>query len=151
MIKDVLKDARTRKGLKQEEVASLIKVAKQTYLKWENGATEPKASQVAALAKVLGITPNEICVGKLTKRYSLENFIYEMMKHPVRSELETLKCWEHIPDHEAYFADLNAIKKEDKDILQDNQSKDWGQTKIVTSEEAMHMMTREVAEQFHDK
>ena len=31
MIHDVLKEARTRKGLKQEEVASLIKVAKQTY------------------------------------------------------------------------------------------------------------------------
>ncbi|UXK10485.1 helix-turn-helix transcriptional regulator [Shewanella putrefaciens] len=151
MIKDVLKDARTRKGLKQEEVASLIKVAKQTYLKWENGATEPKASQVAALAKVLGITPNEICVGKLTKRYSLENFIYEMLKHPVRSELETLKCWEHIPDHEAYFADLNAIKKDDCTIQQSNESQGWGSTKVLTSEEEMHLITNEVKEQLYER
>jgi transcriptional regulator with XRE-family HTH domain len=113
MIKDVLKEARARKGLKQEDVANLIKVAKQTYLKWENGATEPKASQVMLLSKALGITPTEICSGKLCRRYSLEEFIYALLKHPVRSELETLKCWEHIPDHEAYFRALENMTEED--------------------------------------
>ncbi|WP_445947067.1 helix-turn-helix transcriptional regulator, partial [Shewanella sp.] len=52
MLKDVLKEARHRRGLKQEDVAKLVKVAKQTYLKWENGTTEPKASQVKDLALV---------------------------------------------------------------------------------------------------
>jgi len=113
MIKDVLKEARTRKGLKQEEVANLIKVAKQTYLKWENGTTEPKASQVAALAHVLGITPTEICIGKLNKRYSLDTFIFELIKRNVRSELETLRTWELIPDHEEFFRSLDNETEDD--------------------------------------
>ena len=113
MLKDVLKDARHRKGLKQEEVASLVKVAKQTYLKWENGTTEPKASQVKDLALVLGITPNEICSGKLYKRYSLEDFIYELTRVQARRELETLKSWKHIQDHERFFHDLDNETEED--------------------------------------
>ncbi|HCD12815.1 MAG TPA: transcriptional regulator [Shewanella sp.] len=119
MIKDVLKEARTRKGLKQEEVANLIKVAKQTYLKWENGATEPKASQVAALANVLGITPTEICLGKLNKRYSLEAFIYELTKRSVRSELETLRCWELIQDHDEFFRSLDNEDEDDFETTRD--------------------------------
>jgi transcriptional regulator with XRE-family HTH domain len=113
VIKDVLKEARTQKGLKQEDVANLIKVAKQTYLKWENGATEPKASQIKALANVLGISPNEICQGKLYKRYSLEDFIYELSRRNHRSELETLRYWEQIPDHEMFFKSLDDETEED--------------------------------------
>lgn len=129
MIKDVLKEARLRKNLKQEDVANLIKIAKQTYLKWENGVTEPKASQVTELAKVLGITANEICQGKLNNRYSLQDYIYELTKLQVRSELETLKCWEHIPDHEAFFRDILdeaegnfAFQHEINDMLKKNES-----------------------------
>lgn len=107
MLKDVLKEARNKKGLKQEDVASLIKVSKQTYLKWENGTTEPKASQVYALANVLGITPNEICSGKLNVRYSLEEFIYELIKASSRQETETVSTWKHVPDHEKFFYHLN--------------------------------------------
>jgi transcriptional regulator with XRE-family HTH domain len=115
MLKDVLKEARNRKGLKQDDVANLIKVAKQTYLKWENGTTEPKASQVSALAKVLEITPNEICNGRLYKRYTLEQFIYELMRHNARGEIETLKAWEHVPDHEVYFRELGNPTREEND------------------------------------
>ncbi|MBJ6954726.1 helix-turn-helix transcriptional regulator, partial [Vibrio cholerae] len=39
MLKDVLKAARLSAGLTQEQVAQKVKVAKQTYLKWENGET----------------------------------------------------------------------------------------------------------------
>ncbi|WP_144207734.1 helix-turn-helix transcriptional regulator [Shewanella donghaensis] len=115
MLKDVLKDARNRKGLKQEDVANSIKVAKQTYLKWENGTTEPKASQVMALSHVLDITPNEICSGRLNKRYSLEEFIYQLMTHQARGEMETLKAWEHVPDHEIYFQELSNPTREEDD------------------------------------
>lgn len=113
MLKDVLKTARTNKLLKQEDVANAINVTKQTYLKWENGATEPKASQIVALAKVLGITPNEICSGELYNRYSLDRFILEIHKSGIRSEMETLKTWEFIANHEGFINALNNLTQDD--------------------------------------
>lgn len=106
MLKDVLRTARTNKNLKQEDVANAVKVSKQTYLKWENGATEPKASQIQELSKVLDISPNEICRGKIYKRYSLDEFILEIYRNDVQDNIETLKAWEHIEDHEAFFNDI---------------------------------------------
>jgi len=107
MLKDVLKEARNNRLLKQEDVAKAINVTKQTYLKWENGVTEPKASQIVELAKVLGITPNEICGGYLNERLPLERFIMEIHKSQVSSEMETLKMWEHITDHKLFIHALN--------------------------------------------
>ncbi|GGI93555.1 helix-turn-helix transcriptional regulator [Shewanella gelidii] len=113
MLKDVLREARSKKNLKQEDVANILNITKQTYLKWENGATEPKASQIAALAKALDITPNEICQGELYTRYSLDQFIIELTATNARSELETLASWEHIPDHKAYLERLSIPSAED--------------------------------------
>lgn len=45
-----LREAREHRGLTQREVASDIGVTVQTYQSWESGRTEPRASQVAALA-----------------------------------------------------------------------------------------------------
>lgn len=111
MLKDVLKEARTRKGLKQEEVADMVKVAKQTYLKWENGATEPKASQILSLSKALGVSPNEICQGKLNHRYPLDEFIIKQAVLGKSREIETLRAWEHIANHDAYFASLEGTER----------------------------------------
>lgn len=111
MLKDVLREARTKKGLKQEEVAELVKVAKQTYLKWENGATEPKASQILNLSKVLDVTPNEICEGKLYHRYPLDEFIIKQSIIGKPREIETLRIWENIADHDAYFASLEQTER----------------------------------------
>lgn len=44
MIGSVLKEARALRNLCQPEVARLVGVTKQTYLKWENDTTEPKAT-----------------------------------------------------------------------------------------------------------
>ena len=52
MIGSVLKEARALKNLSQPEVARLVGVTKQTYLKWENDTTEPKATKISKLAKV---------------------------------------------------------------------------------------------------
>jgi transcriptional regulator with XRE-family HTH domain len=115
MLEDVLKDARSNKKLKQEDVANAINVTKQTYLKWENGTTEPKASQIAALAKVLDITPNEICGGYLYKRYTLDKFITEVYKSGVTPEMETLKVWNFIANHEGFIHELNNLDQTDLD------------------------------------
>lgn len=65
MLKDVLKHARIAMGLKQSDVAKEIGVTPQTYLKWENGHSEPKISQVGKLSNVLQVTVEEICKGEV--------------------------------------------------------------------------------------
>ncbi|EGP0398044.1 helix-turn-helix transcriptional regulator [Salmonella enterica] len=77
MLKDVLKSRRNALQLKQAEVAKYVKVTPQTYLKWESGEYEPKASQVRKLAEILHVTESEICKGYLYNEngYDLINFM----------------------------------------------------------------------------
>jgi len=63
-IGDTLKNRRIELGIKQEAVAEEMGVTVQTIYKWEKGTTEPKASQVSKLGKVLKLTEKEICQGK---------------------------------------------------------------------------------------
>ncbi|MBF4243318.1 helix-turn-helix transcriptional regulator [Vibrio anguillarum] len=64
MLKDVLKEMRERKQLKQSEVAEHVGVTAQTYMKWENGKNEPKASDIKKLAEILCVSESEICRGQ---------------------------------------------------------------------------------------
>lgn len=63
MLKDVLKLRREVQNLKQSEVAEFVGVTPQTYMKWENGKNEPKASNIKKLAEILKISESEICQG----------------------------------------------------------------------------------------
>lgn len=120
MLKDVIKSARIEKGYTQEEIANLVKVAKQTYLKWENGETEPKATQIKLLATHLNITPNEICFGERHKKMNLEDFIVNSMLINVPQQLITMYSWKMIPDHEKFFSEMKNINKDDyyEDIVE---------------------------------
>jgi transcriptional regulator with XRE-family HTH domain len=62
-LKDVIKEARVKQNLKQDDAAEMVGVPVQTYSKWENGKTEPKASQVSKLAEIFGLSEKEICSG----------------------------------------------------------------------------------------
>lgn len=106
MLKDVLREARNAQRIKQEDIAKIVGVAKQTYLKWENGSTEPKASQVVKLADTLNISTSEICRGKLNVRYSLQDFIMEMQIARPSPEIKALITWEHICDHGKFIKEL---------------------------------------------
>lgn len=113
MIGDVLKEARANTNLSQYDMADKLGVTKQTYMKWENGITEPKATQVSQLAKILKITEAEICRGKLNTRYSLEKFIYRLNEERPSPEMQVLKLWETIGDHELFFKSLNPESKQE--------------------------------------
>lgn len=113
MIGDVLKQARIKINLSQSEMAIKVGVTKQTYMKWENNITEPKASQVTILAKLLNITEKEICRGKLNRRMSLSAFIHRMNLEKPSQEMETLKLWENADDHEELFESMKP-KTEDE-------------------------------------
>lgn len=125
MLKDVIKEARMNKGFTQEQIAERVKVAKQTYLKWENGETEPKATQIRLLAENLDVTADEICNGELDTKYSLETFIYEMASATRYRDLETLITWKHVSDHKKFISDLKVDCEGDPYVADEiNKTKD---------------------------
>ncbi|ATC57540.1 helix-turn-helix transcriptional regulator [Vibrio anguillarum] len=113
MLKDIIKSARLECGYTQEEIAKLVKVAKQTYLKWENGDTEPKATQIKLLAENLKITPNEICSGIRNQKLDLEDFIIRLAMTRVSNEIVTMYTWKMIPDHEKFFEAMKNLSRDE--------------------------------------
>lgn len=104
VLNNVIKEARIDRSLKQEDVAEYVGVTVQTYSKWENGKTEPKASQVAKLSKILNITEKEICLGKKSINYGLEEFLRKIDQFGGGSALmiATYNC----SNHEDFFKEL---------------------------------------------
>lgn len=107
MLKSIIKDARLELGLKQDDVAIALGITKQTYLKWENGSTEPKASQIVKLAKTLNLSTDEICTGKRNTKYPLDKFIARLTYYRASREIEVMEAWSHIADHDDFFRSIN--------------------------------------------
>lgn len=61
---------RVNAGLRKKEVASEIGVTVGTLYNWEHGLTEPKMSHVKLLAKLYGVTLDELLCGKEGERYT---------------------------------------------------------------------------------
>ena len=57
---EVLKDHRTRCSMTQEFVAESLNVSRQAVSKWENGTADPSTSNLLKLAKLYGVTPEEL-------------------------------------------------------------------------------------------
>ena len=57
---EVLKDHRTRCAMTQEFVAERLSVSRQAVSKWENGTADPSTSNLLKLAKLYGISPEEL-------------------------------------------------------------------------------------------
>lgn len=60
MIKDKLLALRKRSGMSQQEVASAIDVTRQTVSNWEQGQGAPALDKAAALAKLYGVTLDDL-------------------------------------------------------------------------------------------
>ena len=104
----VIRNARLKKNLKQENAAKLVGVTVQTYSKWENGKTEPKASQIAKLSEILGVSTNEICYGVNSKKLELIEFmkiVSEVSRGTSDFELK-MAIWESIDDDETFIDNL---------------------------------------------
>lgn len=56
----VLKQHRTRCKMTQEFVAEVIGVSRQAVSKWESGASDPSTSNLFALAKIYGISAEDL-------------------------------------------------------------------------------------------
>lgn len=55
-----LREAREKKGLSQVEIAKKAQIDVRQYQRYEYGEREPRASLVVRLAKILGITVEEL-------------------------------------------------------------------------------------------
>lgn len=52
----ILKELRTKKGLKQSDLAELLKISQQAYQRYESGTSEPNADGFTILANFYGVT-----------------------------------------------------------------------------------------------
>jgi len=58
---ELIKQARTEKGMTQEELADKVGVKKSAVAKWENGrVSEIKRSNLKNLSDALGLNPNQL-------------------------------------------------------------------------------------------
>lgn len=57
---EILKQHRTRCKVTQEFVAETIGVSRQAVSKWENGNSDPSISNLIALAKLYGISAEDL-------------------------------------------------------------------------------------------
>ncbi|MBP3579459.1 MAG: helix-turn-helix transcriptional regulator, partial [Lachnospiraceae bacterium] len=55
---------RKEKGLIQEELSQMMEVSAQAVSKWENDQTCPDIASLPKLAKILGVTVDELLSGK---------------------------------------------------------------------------------------
>ena len=61
-----LKRLRTEKGLSQEEVAGQLFLSRQTVSKWENNLAEPGVGNLKALAKLYGVSLDQLMEAEST-------------------------------------------------------------------------------------
>lgn len=57
---ETLKEHRQRCKMTQEFVAEAVGVSRQAVSKWENGTSDPSTSNLLALAKLYGVSPEEL-------------------------------------------------------------------------------------------
>lgn len=57
---ETLKEHRVRCHMTQEFVAERLGVSRQAVSKWENGTSEPSTSNLLALARLYGVSPEEL-------------------------------------------------------------------------------------------
>ena len=58
-----LRENRVRCKMSQEFVAEAVGVSRQAVSKWENGISDPSTANLVALAKLYGISPEELLEG----------------------------------------------------------------------------------------
>ena len=59
-LSEILREHRTRAGMTQEYVAEALGISRQAVSKWEAGASEPTAANLAALAVLYGVPEEEL-------------------------------------------------------------------------------------------
>jgi transcriptional regulator with XRE-family HTH domain len=127
-IGNTLKNRRIALNIKQEDLAEQLGVTDQTVSKWERDLTEPKASQVCQLSKILKITEKEICRGTaINKKSDPFDFVRKVsilmqevpqtellvgMQEFIEDEEGFLKMLAKVSDHPFELFDIEAKQEE---------------------------------------
>ena len=69
-----LKQLRNEKQLSQEALAEILDVSRQAVSKWETGVSDPSTSNLFALAKLFGVSVEELLNEVANFSYSLIAF-----------------------------------------------------------------------------
>ncbi len=67
MISENIKTLRAAKGLTQKELADMLHVTAQAVSRWENGDAEPSIGTITEMAKIFGVTTDELIKGPSAK------------------------------------------------------------------------------------
>ena len=60
-----LRLCRLQKGLRQEDMANELHITRQTYCNYENGQRMPSADMIVAMATFLGVSTDDLLLGKI--------------------------------------------------------------------------------------
>ena len=60
ILADKITELRKRSGWSQEELAGRLGVSRQAVSKWESGASDPSTSNLLALAKLYGVSAEDL-------------------------------------------------------------------------------------------
>ncbi|MBB1381418.1 helix-turn-helix transcriptional regulator [Shewanella sp. SR41-2] len=108
-IGSVLKDKRIALNIKQDDIAERMGVTVQTVSKWERDLTEPKASQVSLLSKILHIPEKNICDGETSNVSDTPmEFMMKFGKvlHHVNDTDLMVTLYDYIDDEDAFLEAL---------------------------------------------
>ncbi|WP_419237597.1 helix-turn-helix domain-containing protein [Photobacterium leiognathi subsp. mandapamensis] len=90
MLNTNLKRLREEKGITQSDLGNAAKTTAKTVMNWESGKTEPKASELIALSKKLGVSINELLGRKETEQSKLIEKISNAIEGLDKEEIQSL-------------------------------------------------------------
>jgi transcriptional regulator with XRE-family HTH domain len=77
-------EARKKAGLRQEDAAKALRVARQTISKWESGKGSPNIRELTELCALYDVTPDWIATGVETVPVAAERLLDAVRKKAVR-------------------------------------------------------------------
>ena len=72
IIKNAVRHYRERAGLTQLRLSEAVKCSIDSVRRWESGQREPRASEIARLCEVLGVSEAELLRGPQSKEWRIE-------------------------------------------------------------------------------
>ena len=119
-----LKRMRIAKGLSQKDVAKLLDIDRTTYLKYENGSSNPNLARLIQLANYFNTTPDYLLSEAVTASENAESII--TVKPAVKNDCEKLISLYHSLDDQskkllmsvAYLLEASNLASKDIDISQ---------------------------------
>ena len=72
IIKNAIRHYRERTGLTQLQLSVAVKCSVDSVRRWESGQREPRASEIAKLCEVLGVSEAELLRGPAEEKWVLE-------------------------------------------------------------------------------